>query len=179
MEYDSLQLLVGIIVFSVSLFLFTTIGIYHAFFAALNLAMVVFVSFTCILLCIVLWKKFPCGRLLLRYYYPGWFTKSVYLTAEWHHDTCTDASTLKSITATSVTVDVTRLQTIPCSYSSILMGVLIQRNPAMSNLTAWLLKQLVDPFRSGSTLHDDDQCLASVFHVLLDPGKGIPDTTFR
>jgi N-acetylglucosaminyl transferase component (Gpi1) len=169
MEYDSLQLLVGIIVFSVSLFLFPTIGIYHAFFAALNLVMVVSVSFTCILLCIVLWKKFPWGRLLLRYCRPGWFTKGVYLAAEMHHHD-TVASTLKSNVISSWTVDVTRLQTIPCSYSSILMDGLVHRNPAMTNLMAWLLKQLLDPWRSTSSLlHDDEHCLAFVFETLMEP----------
>jgi N-acetylglucosaminyl transferase component (Gpi1) len=178
MEYDSLQLLVGIIVFSVSLFLFTTIGIYHAYFAALNLAMINSVSFTCILMCTLLWKKFPWGRLLLRCYHPGWFTSSVYLAAEMHHHDAVASTTKSNTVATSVSLDVTRLQTIPCSYSSILMDGLVHRNPTMRSLIAWLLKQLLDPFQSvPSLLHDDDHSLASVFETLMGPAEGSLETT--
>jgi len=77
MEYDFMQLLLGMILFTAVLFLFTTILVYYAFFAVLHLAIQG--------IGVVLWLLYvitrfiPLGKCVMRAKYPGWFTESVYL----------------------------------------------------------------------------------------------------
>lgn len=80
MEYDSMQLLLGTLVFAIVLFLFTTILVYHAFFMCLFIAASAMgVPFVILY---VLLNHFPYGTLIMRARYPGRFTNDVYLQEE-------------------------------------------------------------------------------------------------
>jgi hypothetical protein len=80
MEYNSMQLLVGIILFAVTLFLLTTIFVYHVFFTVL--------SVTAFLLSVVFLFPYqlllflPLGTLIMRKRRHGWFTNGVFLVEE-------------------------------------------------------------------------------------------------
>jgi hypothetical protein len=103
MEYDSMQLLLGMILFTAVLFLFTTILVYYAFFAVLHLAIQIIGA--------LLWSLYvtvrflPVGKCVLRAMHPGWFSERVFLEE--------DATLSKSRT-------VTRLVPVRRSYVSIL-----------------------------------------------------------
>jgi hypothetical protein len=77
MEYDSMQLLLGMILFTAVLFLFTTILVYYAFFAVLHLAIQI--------IGVVLWSLYvtvpvlPVGKCVLRAMHPDWFSERVFL----------------------------------------------------------------------------------------------------
>jgi phosphatidylinositol glycan class Q protein len=77
LEYDSMQLLLGTILFAVALFLFTTIAVYHVFFSLLNLLSVL--SSLSFMSLYILLTSLPWGNLLLRRKAPGWFTEEVFL----------------------------------------------------------------------------------------------------
>lgn len=64
MQYDSTQLLLGILIFSSTLFLFTTLSVYFVFFTATHL--VVVGGLAPLLLALVLMSRFPLGRLIHR-----------------------------------------------------------------------------------------------------------------
>lgn len=77
MEEDSMQLLLGMILFTACLFLFTTILVYYAFFAVLYVSIQI--------LGVVLWflyvtiSHLPIGKMWLRTRHPECFTERVYL----------------------------------------------------------------------------------------------------
>lgn len=81
MEYDSMQLLLGTILFAVSLFMFTTVLVHHVFFAMLDLVIkgvsAILVGGYWTLHC------FPYGQLFSRLRDPGWFVANVYLRDVW------------------------------------------------------------------------------------------------
>lgn len=77
MEYDSMQLLLGMILFTAILFLFTTILVYYSFFAVLDFAIhvgaiLLFVGYAFV-------RFLPLGKCTLRVWHPGWFTERVFL----------------------------------------------------------------------------------------------------
>jgi hypothetical protein len=77
MEYDSTQLLLGTILFTTALFMLTTLLVYHAFFAALNMAIVVVTTaFVSIYLAL---RRFPWGKIWLQKKQPHLFVERVYL----------------------------------------------------------------------------------------------------
>lgn len=77
MEYDSTQLLLGTILFSVALFLFTTIWVYHVFFAASEL-LATLTSLPLILVGILI-LDCPWGKIITRIRRPAWFIDTVYV----------------------------------------------------------------------------------------------------
>lgn len=112
MEYDSMQLLVGMFLFTAVLFLFTTILVYYAFFAVLYLAI------QCI--GVVLWSLYmiprllPIGKCFLRFRHPEWFVETIYL---------------EDVASTSRTVS--RLTPVYRSYASILSDPLASQFAAV------------------------------------------------
>ena len=78
MAYDSMQLLLGSLLFAVTLFLLTTILVYYVFFTLLNLAVRTSLS-------LVIWivytflQDFPFGRCYLRLRNPELFVSQVFL----------------------------------------------------------------------------------------------------
>jgi len=109
MEYDYMQLLFGILVFSSVLFLVTTVLVYYVFFAILHLLVqllsaamwIVYVGITYV----------PTGKWILRMKSPEWFTQSVYLE---------DVLVLPPNKEQFDGVIVTRLQRVPISFMAIL-----------------------------------------------------------
>jgi hypothetical protein len=80
MEYDATQLLLGMILFSMVIFLFTTIFFYYMFFALLDLlrnTVLVTIWLAC-----ALHLRFPYGSVVLRTMHSGWFASNVYLQEE-------------------------------------------------------------------------------------------------
>jgi hypothetical protein len=81
MAYDSMQLLLGSLLFAVTLFLLTTILVYYVFFTLLNLLVRAGAS-------VVIWslytllQDFPFGSCYLRWRNPELFVSSVYLSQE-------------------------------------------------------------------------------------------------
>ena len=111
MEYDSMQLLVGMFLFTTVLFLFTTILVYYAFFTILYLAIQ---SIGVVLWTIFMIPRFlPLGKCLLRVRHPGWFIETIYL---------------EDVASTSRTVS--KLTPVYRSYASILS------DPLASHFTA-------------------------------------------
>ncbi|CAB9515661.1 Phosphatidylinositol N-acetylglucosaminyltransferase subunit Q [Seminavis robusta] len=109
MEYDSMQLLMGSMLFVASLFLLTTVLVYYTFFTILNLVVRTITT-------AVLWTiysviiDFPFGTCFLRLLYPGSYTARVLIQEEEAADT--DSSPTGIV--------ITRLQAIPESLGSIL-----------------------------------------------------------
>jgi len=81
MEYDSMQLLLGSILFVVTLFLLTTILVYYAFFSILNLLARTNISILLWLLYILL-EDFPFGTICQRATQPERFTSKVLIRVE-------------------------------------------------------------------------------------------------
>jgi len=80
LEYDYLQLLLGTILFTICLFLFTTFLVYHTFFMVVNLsvsgcALTVWTVYSVV-------KAFPLGRLLVRLLQPHEFPRTVYFSQD-------------------------------------------------------------------------------------------------
>lgn len=71
MEYDSIQLLLGSILFAVTLFLFTTILVYHVFFAVCHLVFAMTLNFLCS--AIVWLREWPAGIFITRCLYHRWY----------------------------------------------------------------------------------------------------------
>lgn len=76
MEYDSTQLLLGTILFTVALFLFTTIFVYHIFFSVAEFCIAIS-AFPLLALYLIV-KRFPYGILLERWRHNS-FIDEVYL----------------------------------------------------------------------------------------------------
>eukprot|EP00540_Astrosyne_radiata_P007792 CAMPEP_0116865468 /NCGR_PEP_ID=MMETSP0418-20121206/25452_1 /TAXON_ID=1158023 /ORGANISM="Astrosyne radiata, Strain 13vi08-1A" /LENGTH=245 /DNA_ID=CAMNT_0004500919 /DNA_START=6 /DNA_END=743 /DNA_ORIENTATION=+ len=102
MHYDSMQLLLGTVLFTVVLFLFTTVLVYYAFFAVAHLLLVQ-APVVMLWMSFVLVKKFPIGKCILRSQHPDWFTERVYLK---------QSEKLKH--------EVVWLEKSPCSYSTVI-----------------------------------------------------------
>ena len=77
MEEDSMQLLLGMILFTACLFLFTTILVYYAFFAVLYVSIQI-LGVGLWFLYVTIWHL-PLGKVWLRTRHPEWFTERVYL----------------------------------------------------------------------------------------------------
>lgn len=76
MEYDATQLLLGMILFSMVIFLFTTILVYYLFFAILDLlrsSILAAMWFGCIVQ-----RKVPYGSFVFRMTHPGWYASTSY-----------------------------------------------------------------------------------------------------
>lgn len=108
MEYDSMQLLLGMLLFTAALFLFTTILVYYAFFTVLHLGVQIMGA--------ALWSLYvtvrflPLGKCVLRATHPGWFSERVFLEEN---------------VALSKSRTVTRLVPVPQSYFFILSDPLV------------------------------------------------------
>jgi hypothetical protein len=123
MEYDSMQLLLGTIMFTIALFMLTTVLVYHAFFAVLNLtAVLVAVCFTTIY---VLLRRFPWGRLWLLQVKTHWFVNRLYLE-DVHLNKKEDGTPLGSI-------DITRLRRIPTSAMFLVSEALAKHGNVLSS----------------------------------------------
>jgi hypothetical protein len=132
MAYDSMQLLLGTILFAIALFLFTTVLVYHTFFAVLNLAAALLsASFFMVYLLI---QFLPGGRLVLRKRCPRWFTCRVHISVE-------DSTTIKD--TVTVGLDVTRLVPVAKSYGSIVSDALAPPTKAVLFCCSALLTELV------------------------------------
>uniref|UniRef100_A0A7S2U6X6 Phosphatidylinositol N-acetylglucosaminyltransferase n=1 Tax=Attheya septentrionalis TaxID=420275 RepID=A0A7S2U6X6_9STRA len=78
LEYDSMQLLVGMILFTISLFLLTTVLVYYTFFAVVysvvNFGTVaIWIAYTAV-------KYFPLGKLMLRLGGGSYFPKNIHFS---------------------------------------------------------------------------------------------------
>jgi N-acetylglucosaminyl transferase component (Gpi1) len=141
MEYDSMQLLMGSILFVASLFLLTTVMVYYTFFTLLNLV----VRTTTVAL---LWtayailQDFPFGTCYLRLWYPGAYTSCVLIKEE---KVVTDDAT-----SSQHSLIITSLEAIPESMCSILQSV-----PTMatrfSALKSWLSSMFSDILSGAPT----------------------------
>lgn len=92
MQYDSIQLLVGSVLFAITLFLFTTILVYHVFFAVCNLVVSLGWDVVCGLL--LLLREWPAGVLVARCLYGEWHAKSIYLAEDTSPHSSISATTL-------------------------------------------------------------------------------------
>ena len=135
MEYDSMQLLLGSILFVTTLFLLTTILVYYVFFTALQL---VVGSGSIVLLWIgyVIIQDFPLGTAVARFRHPEKFTARIVI----------DETSFM-------------LEPVPESVGSILLNQprLARR---VQGLTSWLGTQLSDVFSGRRTLKTIVECLA-------------------
>ena len=126
MEYDSTQLLLGTILFTVALFMLTTVVVYHSFFAVLDLLVL---SLTALLTSIyVILRRFPCGNLWLRMKRPQWFIEDIYL---------------EDISLFSEGSDWTHLRAVASSPSAIIGNELMH---SMKDLASWIGRFLVNSF---------------------------------
>jgi hypothetical protein len=132
MAYDSMQLLLGTILFAVTLFLFTTVLVYHAFFAVLNLAAALLSA--SLFMVYLLIQFLPVGRLVLCKRCPRWFTCRVHISME-------DSTTMKD-TAT-VGLDVTWLVPVAKSYGLIVSDALAPPTKTVLLCCSALLTELV------------------------------------
>jgi hypothetical protein len=132
MAYDYLQLLLGTILFAIALFLFTTVLVYHTFFAVLNLAAALLSA--SLFMVYLLIQFLPVGRLVLRRRCPRWFTCRVHISTE-------DSTTMKD-TAT-VGLDLTRLIPAAKSYASIVSDALAPPTKAVLFCYSAILTELV------------------------------------
>jgi hypothetical protein len=129
MAYDSMQLLLGTIVFAIALFLFTTVLVYHTFFAILNLAAALLSA--SLFMVYLLIQFLPMGRLVLRKRCPRWFTCRVHIITE-------DSTTMED-----TGLDVTRLNLVAKSYGSIVLDALAPPIKALLFCCSALLTELV------------------------------------
>jgi hypothetical protein len=134
MEYDSMQLLLGTLLFAVSLFLFTTIFVYQVYFSALYLlTFALSVPFAFIRSAILV---FPWAHVTVRYLAPSWLTKEVYIREcdyKWK-------------------VDVTRICCRPLSYGSIVSSNLV---PTFASLFSCLIAFVIQSLSGSMRLSID------------------------
>lgn len=76
MQYDSMQLLVGTIAFTICIFLWTTIMVYYTFFMVWNVSMHLLILLLWVLYVIL--RSVPWASLWFRSTRTNWFTKTVY-----------------------------------------------------------------------------------------------------
>lgn len=101
MRYDSIQLLVGSILFAITLFLFTTILAYHVFFAVCNLTVSLALDIFYGLL--VLLREWPAGVLAARCLHGEWHAKGMHLTETPSPHSCIVVTTLCPVLESSIT----------------------------------------------------------------------------
>lgn len=133
MAYDSMQLLLGTVLFAIALFLFTTVLVYHAFFAVLNLAAALLAASLFIIYLLI--RFLPGGRLLLRKRCPRWFTCRVHIIIREDSLTMEDTAT--------VGLDVTRLAPVAKSYASIVLDALAPPTTVLLFCCSGLLTEFV------------------------------------
>lgn len=134
MEYDSMQLLLGTVLFAVLLFLFTTIFAYQVFSVILYAALMIGPVAIGVFYQLVLYG--PWGHLYLRLRRPGLFCKDVVIGEI--------ANSTDNWSAPPVTQLVPRLQT----FHSILSQAL---SPHLSSLLTWPFATIAVGFVGGST----------------------------
>lgn len=92
MQYDSIQLLLGSILFAVTLFLFTTVLVYHVFFSLCHLAVAVTLNLLrAAILCL---REWPAGVIVTRSLYRQWYAKDFYLVENCSGDPSISVTTL-------------------------------------------------------------------------------------
>ena len=127
MQYDSIQLFVGSILFAITLFLFTTILAYHVFFAVCNLTVSLAL---CILYgLLALLREWPAGVLAARCLHGEWYAKGMYLAETPSPHPCISVTTLCPVLESSI-ASVSRGLRVPLSrilslISSQLHGALL------------------------------------------------------
>lgn len=134
MEYDSMQLLLGSILFTMTLFLLTTILVYYAFFTLLNLVARMGTSIALWSLYVFL-QEFPFGTWYLRMTQPNLFTAAVFI----RNDPITASS---SAIFTNKDL-ITWLEPVPQSFGSILAST-PRLNWSARALKQWLKACLSD-----------------------------------
>ena len=146
MEYDSMQLLLGSILFVVTLFLLTTILLYYAFFTLLNLVARTGASVALWALYVFL-QDFPFGTCYLRSLHPELFTSQVVIREE-----PGAAATTSSTSSTKRLV--TRLEPMPESFGSILASTpkLRQRGIAFKTWLSACLSDIASGTPTSKTL---------------------------
>jgi hypothetical protein len=132
MAYDSMQLLLGTILFAVALFLFTTVLVYHTFFAVLNLTAALLSA--SLFMVYLLIQFLPGGRLVLRKRCPRWFTCRVHIRME-------DSTTMKDNAKDGV--DITWLVAVAKSYGSIVSDALAPPTKSVLFCCSALLTEFV------------------------------------
>lgn len=158
MDYDSMQLLTGIILFVVSLFLLTTILVYYFFFTLLNLVVRTGISLLFWMLYTFL-QDFPFGTCYLRWQRPEMFVYQVYLMdmVEGREDTFTSGVATSDIDDIQiVSVLIPRIE----SVASILLanGMLKMRARAF---ISWLRLSVNDIIYGSATSEPLLLCLVS------------------
>jgi N-acetylglucosaminyl transferase component (Gpi1) len=142
MEYDSMQLLMGSILFVASLFLLTTVMVYYTFFTLLNLV----VRTTTVAL---LWsayavlQDFPFGTCYLRLRYPGAYTSAVLIKEE---KVVTDDAS-----CSQHSLIVTIIEAIPESMGSTILQSVPTVTTRISALKSWLSSVLSDILSGAPT----------------------------
>ena len=129
MEYDSMQLLVGTILFAIVLFLYTTIFVGHVFYTILYFITVMMALPTLFLYTLL--QSLPCGILWLRHCRPGRFTRTIYLSEIEHEYDASDSIS---------TMDVTRLCYHPCTYNDIVADKLL---PRIQGPSRWIIQSFL------------------------------------
>ena len=95
LEYDSMQLLLGTMLFTICLFLFTTLLVYYAFFTAVALSVAGCGVLVWILYILVL--QLPLAELLVGFLYPDRFPRTVYFSHAGKNAEGIHTSTLVSV----------------------------------------------------------------------------------
>lgn len=143
MEYDSMQLLVGTILFTIVLFLFTTIFVGHIFYTILYLITIMMAVPILFLYTSLL--SFPWGILWLRRRRPGWFTREVYLSDEVVHNQY-------ELSRSMTEMDVTKLCFLPYTCHDILSDTLF---PRIQGCIRWIIQSLLLSMIGAPSLWND------------------------
>lgn len=148
MEYDSMQLLLGSILFVVTLFLLTTVLVYYTFFSLFDLVARSGASVTLWVLYVCL-QDFPFGTIYLRYTHPGIFTSQV-LVRERQDTSGTLPSVGSTASSSTATALITTLEPVPESFGSILASTpeLVRRGRAFKS---WLSARVSDILSGNPT----------------------------
>jgi N-acetylglucosaminyl transferase component (Gpi1) len=129
-EYDAMQLLFGTILFTMVLFLFTTVFVGHIFYTLLYL-ITIGAALPCSFMYIFL-RHFPYAALWFRWRRPGWFAREVYLTDDLFWGESHDAEP----------PDITHLKYRSDTFSEILTQCVLTR---LRTMLLWLCRLI---FRS-------------------------------
>lgn len=122
LEYDSMQLLLGTVLFTICLFLFTTILVYYTFFTVVNLCVTVFVASAWLMFVAV--QSVPLGKLFSQTTNPMMTSEMVVFEtlSEFEEDTLFKAIRLdiSGVSQAEGRTCVRKLVSVPQSISSIL-----------------------------------------------------------
>ena len=147
MEYDSMQLLLGSILFVMTLFLLTTVLVYYTFFSLFDLVARSGASVTLWVLYVCL-QDYPFGTIYLRYTHPGMFTAQVLIRER--QDTSSTLLSAGSAASSAATALITTIEPVPESFGSILASTpeLVPRRRAFKT---WFGSRVADILSGNPT----------------------------